>query len=100
MCVRMYVSKFRPISLLNIGGKVLEKVLINRINHHVFSHDLMNSMCIYIYIYMYVGMYVYMYVRKYVFVNVCTYVCMCVCMYVRTYICMYVRTYVCMCVYV
>ena len=37
------VSKFRPISLLNIGGKALEKVLINRINHHVFSHDLMNN---------------------------------------------------------
>jgi hypothetical protein len=27
------VSKFRPISLLNMGGKVLEKVLISRINH-------------------------------------------------------------------
>jgi hypothetical protein len=37
------VSKFRPISLLNTGGKVPEKVLINRINHHVFSHDLMNN---------------------------------------------------------
>jgi hypothetical protein len=37
------VSKFRPISLLNIGGKVLEKVLINRINHHVFSHGFMNA---------------------------------------------------------
>ena len=36
------VSKYRPISLLNIGGKVLEKALINRINHHVFfprSHE-------------------------------------------------------------
>jgi len=32
------VSKFPPpISLLGIGGKVLEKLLINRINHHVFS---------------------------------------------------------------
>ena len=30
------VSKFRPISLLNIGGKVLEKLLINRINYHIF----------------------------------------------------------------
>ena len=38
-----YVSKFHPISLLNKGGKVLEKVLINRISHHVFSHDLMNN---------------------------------------------------------
>jgi hypothetical protein len=37
------VSKFRSISLLNIGGKVLEKVLLNRINHHVFSHDLMHT---------------------------------------------------------
>jgi len=37
------VSKFRPISLLNIGGKVLEKVLINRINHHVFSQGFINK---------------------------------------------------------
>ena len=37
------VSKFRPISLLNIGGKVLEKVLINRINHHIFSKGFMNK---------------------------------------------------------
>jgi hypothetical protein len=37
------VSKFRPISLLDIGGKVLEKILINRINHHVFSRGHMNK---------------------------------------------------------
>jgi len=37
------VSKFRPTSLLNTGGKVLEKLLINRINHHVFAHDIMNK---------------------------------------------------------
>jgi len=37
------VSKFRPISLLNIGGKVLEKVLINTINHHVFLQGFMNK---------------------------------------------------------
>jgi hypothetical protein len=37
------VSKFRPISLLDKGGKVLEKLLINRINHHVFSYDLMSK---------------------------------------------------------
>jgi hypothetical protein len=37
------VTKFCPISLLEIGGKVLEKVLINRINHHVFSQGFMNT---------------------------------------------------------
>jgi hypothetical protein len=31
------VSKYRPISLINIGGKVLEKALINRINYHVYT---------------------------------------------------------------
>jgi len=36
-------SEFRPISLLNTGGQVLEKVLINRINHHIYSHDIMNT---------------------------------------------------------
>jgi hypothetical protein len=37
------VNKFRPISLLDIGGEVLEKVLINRINHHVYSNGYMNE---------------------------------------------------------
>ena len=37
------VSKYRPISLLNVGGKVLEKVLINRINHHVFTNGHINK---------------------------------------------------------
>ncbi len=37
------VSKFRPISLLDIHGKVLEKILINRINHHVYSKCYMNE---------------------------------------------------------
>jgi hypothetical protein len=34
------VTKFRPISLLDVGGKVLEKILINRINHRVFSQGI------------------------------------------------------------
>jgi len=37
------VTKHQPISLLNVGGKVLEKLLINRINHHAFSNSLLNE---------------------------------------------------------
>ena len=37
------VPKFRPISILNTEGKVLEKLLINRINHNAFAHDIMNK---------------------------------------------------------
>jgi len=29
--------------LLNIGGKVLEKLLIDRINHHLHSNNLLNK---------------------------------------------------------
>ena len=36
-------SKYRPISLLNIGGKVLEKHLINKINHHMYKNNLMTN---------------------------------------------------------
>ena len=37
------VSKYHPISLLDTGGKVLEKIMINRINHHVYSRGYMNE---------------------------------------------------------
>jgi len=37
------VFKFRPISLLDKGEKVLEIVLTNRVNHHVFSQGFMNE---------------------------------------------------------
>jgi len=39
----MYPSNYRPISLINIGGKVLEKFLINRINHHMYKNELMTD---------------------------------------------------------
>jgi hypothetical protein len=38
----VHSSKYRPISLLNICGKVLEKTLINRINHHIYSTEYLN----------------------------------------------------------
>jgi len=37
------VNKFRPISLIGSGGKVLEKLLINGINHHAYSRGHMNE---------------------------------------------------------
>jgi hypothetical protein len=36
-------SNYRPISLLNMGGKVLEKLLINRINHQLYKHELLTD---------------------------------------------------------
>jgi hypothetical protein len=37
------VSKYRPISLLNFGGKVQEEVMISRINQHVYTNDCINK---------------------------------------------------------
>jgi hypothetical protein len=39
----MAPSKYRPISLINTGGKVLEKFLINGINHHIYKNDLLTD---------------------------------------------------------
>jgi ribonuclease HI len=36
-------GKFRPISLINIAGKTLEKLLIDRINYHLYSKGLLNE---------------------------------------------------------
>jgi hypothetical protein len=36
-------SKYRTISLLNIGGKLLEKLLINRIMHNIYKIDHIND---------------------------------------------------------
>jgi hypothetical protein len=35
--------KYRPISLLNMGGKILDKLLINRINYHLYKNDLLSE---------------------------------------------------------
>jgi hypothetical protein len=36
-------SKYHPISLLNMGGKILEKLLVNRISHHLYKHELLTD---------------------------------------------------------
>ena len=36
------LHKYRPISLIHTGGKLLEKLLINRINLHVHTNRLLN----------------------------------------------------------
>jgi hypothetical protein len=36
------VTKYRPIGLLNMGGTILEKAMINRINHHIYSTEFLN----------------------------------------------------------
>jgi ribonuclease HI len=36
------VTKYRPISLVNVPGKVLEKLLINRIMHYAYQKEYMN----------------------------------------------------------
>jgi hypothetical protein len=37
------ISKYHPISLINTAAKVLEKVLINRIMHNMYSNKLMSK---------------------------------------------------------
>ena len=36
------VASYRPIGLLNIFGKSLEKLVINRLNHHIYTNNLDN----------------------------------------------------------
>ena len=36
-------SSFRPIGLIDIFGKTLEKLLINRLNHHIFINNFSNK---------------------------------------------------------
>jgi hypothetical protein len=38
-----YPSKYRPVSLLNVGGNILEKLLINGINHHLYKDKLLTD---------------------------------------------------------
>ena len=37
------ILKYRPISLLNIGGKLLERLMISRILFHIYSNDLFSE---------------------------------------------------------
>jgi len=37
------VTKYRLISLLNVGVKILERALINRINHYMYSTEFLNK---------------------------------------------------------
>jgi hypothetical protein len=37
------VSKYRPIRLLNIGGKLLERLIIDRLLFHIYSNNLFDN---------------------------------------------------------
>jgi hypothetical protein len=37
------VTKFRPMSLLNIEGKIMEKILITRINYWAYTTNFLNN---------------------------------------------------------
>jgi len=39
----MEITKYRPISLINVAGKVMEKLLTNRIMNHVYRNELLNN---------------------------------------------------------
>ena len=39
----MEVTKYRPIFLINLAGKVMVKLLTNRIMNHVYRNELLNS---------------------------------------------------------
>jgi len=36
------VTKYHPIILLSVGGKMLDRALINRINHYMYSTEFVN----------------------------------------------------------
>jgi len=36
-------SKYHPISLLNMGGKILDKLLINGINYNLYKNELLTK---------------------------------------------------------
>ena len=37
----MEITNFRPISLTNVAGKVMEKLLINRMTHFIYTNELL-----------------------------------------------------------
>jgi hypothetical protein len=39
----MEVTKFGPISLINVAGKITERLLTNRIMHHIYRNELLNG---------------------------------------------------------
>ena len=69
---------------------------------NICTLNAVHSICIYMYIYVYICMYIYMYICIYIYMYICIYIYMYICMYICIYVCIYVYMYICIyvCMYI